>query len=624
MAERLQQTLNILSWNATGIMSSSTHLTNILAQRNIEICGISEHWLYEKDLMFFDKLDSNYKSHAVADTSLNFPGRRKVGKGGVAILWHKKHNQNIAPLDIDDDRIIGIKYNCWVNSAIYLFQMYLPCSNHTLTAFTEYVDKMRNILNLYSEKGIVVLMGDMNVNFLPNAIQCNPTGRKLRFLNFLRDTNLISLTTLEMCSGVSSSFVTYDNSTESLIDHILFPAEKLLYINECEICDDDCLNVSRHRPIFCQIRLPAYTQWSFGCEGDNTINWKVVSDEARLTYRQFISNDISIQNIINNGIISDTDINRAYSTIVTVVKKAAIESLPIKNFKRYLKPYWNAELNVLHKDMKSKRANWVRNGKPRGNISEIYTIYKAAKCDFRRKHRQIVDAYMKRQIEEIDRVAEIDSRLFLRLVNAKRKTSGPAVSSDINFDGRTASTPQEITDEWAKHFKKLYTPSDDLHFDNEHKNHISRQLQSINENLVFPDPPIISTEEVQAAVRLGKNGKAAGEDGITYEHIAGAGEIIFLLLAKLYTAMLKHSYAPDDIKRGVIITLFKGGNKRKDNLDNYRAITLSSVILKIFERILLTRIQLFDDLRPPIHPLQGGFQKKSRMFNDVILTERDS
>ena len=113
--------------------------------------------------------------------------------------------------------------------------MYLPCSNHSLTAYTEYLDKIRNLLNLYSEKGIVVLMGDMNVNLLPNAIQCNPTGRKMRFLNLLRDTNMISLTTLEMCSGASSSFVTCDNSTESLIDHILFPAEKLLYINECEI-----------------------------------------------------------------------------------------------------------------------------------------------------------------------------------------------------------------------------------------------------------------------------------------------------------------------------------------------------------------------------------------------------
>lgn len=29
----------------------------------------------------------------------------------------------------------------------------------------------------------------------------------------------------------------------------------------------------------------------------------------------------------------------------------------------------------------------------------------------------------------------------------------------------------------------------------------------------------------------------------------------------------------------------------------------------MFERILLTLIQLFDVIQPPIHPLQGGFQK---------------
>ena len=79
----------------------------------------------------------------------------------------------------------------------------------------------------------------------------------------------------------------------------------------------------------------------------------------------------------------------------------------------------------------------------------------------------------------------MDSRLFWRLVNAKRKNAGSAPGSKIN----SASAPQEITDEWAKHFKKLYTPSDDTRFDNEHKSYISRQLQIINENLVFPEPP---------------------------------------------------------------------------------------------------------------------------------------
>ena len=57
--------------------------------------------------------------------------------------------------------------------------------------------------------------------------------------------------------------------------------------------------------------------------------------------------------------------------------------------------------------------------------------------------------------------------------------------------------------------------------------------------------------------------------------------------------------------------LFKGGNKRKDNPDNYKAITLSSCLLKLLERILLTRI---DNIQPQIHPLQGGFQKGLESF----------
>ena len=81
------------------------------------------------------------------------------------------------------------------------------------------------------------------------------------------------------------------------------------------------------------------------------------------------------------------------------------------------------------------------------------------------------------------------------------------------------------------------------------------------------------------------------------------------MLSNLFSAMIKYAHVPVDMKKGTIITLYKGGNKRKDDPDSYRAITLSSVLLKLLERVVLTRIQLFDTLTPPIHALQGGFQK---------------
>ena len=116
------QHLRILTWNATGIMSSSSYLCQALYKKNIDICGIAEHWLYEKDLHFLNQIHSNYHCHAVSDFSLCFPGRRRVGKGGVAILWHKKHNVNIVPLFFDDDRIIGVKFVLNHNCSLYFFK----------------------------------------------------------------------------------------------------------------------------------------------------------------------------------------------------------------------------------------------------------------------------------------------------------------------------------------------------------------------------------------------------------------------------------------------------------------------------------------------------------------------
>ncbi|MEW8150680.1 MAG: reverse transcriptase family protein [Candidatus Thiodiazotropha endolucinida] len=95
-----------------------------------------------------------------------------------------------------------------------------------------------------------------------------------------------------------------------------------------------------------------------------------------------------------------------------------------------------------------------------------------------------------------------------------------------------------------------------------------------------------------------------------YEHLVYGGPFLYDVLSRFFNAVIRLSYAPKAMKRGVIVTLFKGGNKRRDNPDNYRAITLSSVVLKLLERLLLTRIELFDSIRPPLHPLQGGFRKQ--------------
>ena len=70
------------------------------------------------------------------------------------------------------------------------------------------------------------------------------------------------------------------------------------------------------------------------------------------------------------------------------------------------------------------------------------------------------------------------------------------------------------------------------------------------------------------------------------------------------------------MKIGIIITLYKGGKKRKDDSNSYRAITLTSSILKLFERLLYTRIVL--SVNRSLNPLQGGFQKICNMTSFIL------
>ena len=79
--------LNLLTWNASGFMSSSAYIERVLNKLNIAVCGISEHWLYQKDLFFLQSINCKYRFIATSDMDLEISSRRKVGKGRVTLFW---------------------------------------------------------------------------------------------------------------------------------------------------------------------------------------------------------------------------------------------------------------------------------------------------------------------------------------------------------------------------------------------------------------------------------------------------------------------------------------------------------------------------------------------------------
>ena len=66
----IMNSLKLFTWNATGLISSSSYLCDSLRNHDIDFCGLSEHYLFPQNVRFIDSLISDYRTHVVCDRDL--------------------------------------------------------------------------------------------------------------------------------------------------------------------------------------------------------------------------------------------------------------------------------------------------------------------------------------------------------------------------------------------------------------------------------------------------------------------------------------------------------------------------------------------------------------------------
>ena len=103
----------------------------------------------------------------------------------------------------------------------------------------------------------------------------------------------------------------------------------------------------------------------------------------------------------------------------------------------------------------------------------------------------------------------------------------------------------------------------------------------------------ISYDEVYIAAHNLQCGKACGKDLLFPEHIKYADDTLCLLLSHLFTLMLFHGYMPENMLSAVLSSVIKNKNASLNVKKNYRPVSISTVISKIFEKILLKRIESY-------------------------------
>src|ERR1700722_14541118 len=123
----------------------------------------------------------------------------------------------------------------------------------------------------------------------------------------------------------------------------------------------------------------------------------------------------------------------------------------------------------------------------------------------------------------------------------------------------------------------------------------------------------IEMGELERALKKAGNGKAAGDDGCINEILKNGGDAMKDSLLLLFKIMWEEERVPKDWARAI----YKEGDRK--NVDNYRGITLLSVVGKLYTSILNSRISSWLEKEKKLVEEQGGFRAKRSTVEQVFI-----
>ncbi|KAG6929376.1 hypothetical protein G0U57_005702, partial [Chelydra serpentina] len=125
-------------------------------------------------------------------------------------------------------------------------------------------------------------------------------------------------------------------------------------------------------------------------------------------------------------------------------------------------------------------------------------------------------------------------------------------------------------------------------------------------------------EELKKVIESLSTGKAPGKDGIPPEVIKCGINVLLEHLHDLLCQCWDEGAVPQDMRDANIVTLYKNKGDRSD-CNNYRGISLLSVVGKVFARVILNRLQKLADRVYP--ESQCGF-RAGRSTTDMVFSLR--
>ena len=655
---KFSNNLAVDSWNIDGVfqridnerlckLSDSNIIHNI---RKFDIIGLLETHCGPNDNLHLD----NYYIFQVH--------RRKSPKahrfsGGIAIAIKQDIRKGIKILPVTHTEFLWIKLDknfFKFDSDIYLCFVYISPINSSFSGKNDDIfELLENDIANFSKTGYCLLFGDFNArtNIDCDHIEDNITDEMFKdispFYNFEYEdsyvprknqdthvTDTYGKKLLDLCKtcdlqiangrilGDQLGYFTCYNHVgmPSVIDYCLLQSSLLDRVKTFHV--HNVTPFSIHCVISLILRYKDVPNKTFSqnqtIDNSNSLCKYKWSDRHQLAYKLAISSQNSLhriesllkQKIVTNQDSINSDITELNDIILTAANLACVpqkESLkPPKqiNKKNKCKKWFDSDCKLALKNVKTIANMMRKNPYNKQLLHEFFHKRKIYKRTLQSKKRQFTNKIL----NELENLHDKSPNKFWDL----------AKKLNYSSTNHTNISPNIQPKEWFNYFnnlmgKQTIITSQNQSFDQEITDYVALNKDKIFNELNFQ----ITRIETKRAISKLKNNKAAGNDKILNEFIKTGQETLIPVITKLFNSIFSSGLYPENWNMNILSPIYKKGDR--NNPENYRGISISSNLSKLFCSILNNRLINFLNKNSIIPLNQIGFRKGFRTSDHIMV-----
>lgn len=556
--------------NCQGLSNKLDELNIFISSHNFDVIGLTEHWYRNNDLESLVIPDYNLISHF---------SREHHSHGGSAIFV--KNSKNSSTYDLNQFSVECHYEVCGAKYVINNCEMCIVCVYRPGTGNFNIFEKQftstltfafRNYKNL-------IITGDFNIHYEKQS----DNNTKV-FLDILNSFEL-NIT----CFEPTRIFTNIKGVTSvSTIDYMITSFDSANY--ECYVLDP---LLSDHKGHYLTLQVNLLSE----SPDTNTFPSIKIRDICNSNLNNLY---FQLNNVDWGSYYKLTDVNEVCKTFIENIKWALEVCCPLIYIKdmsqRYLANKWyTSDVALLHNKLKE-----LHRLKRISNSDQLKDTFSKYKKHFKSEVRKSKRKHFNNRVDN----AENKVKESWKIINEKLgRTNKQTQSISLLHNDTIVTEAKDVSNLFASHFSSVTSHMIQNHFHAGKSTDCTGDLHVSNSIFV----PYICVENVETIINKIKNKNCAGVDNLSQKIIKSIKPVILDSLTYLINISLEKGIFPDPFKLALIIPLHKKGER--NNIDNYRQISLLSEVSKILERIVYDIINDFNDKYNILTLSQHGFRK---------------